>query len=72
MCTHFTLIKYIGRDFYNINGNLTEDQVRKILLRSDDECLYQVSKWDSDQNNKNEIPELIYQLNGEQWLNNHL
>ena len=72
MVTYFTLIKYIGRDFFNIDGKLTEDQLRGILLRSDDESLFQVSEWDEDLSESGGTPKLLNHVNGEEWLNNHL
>jgi len=72
MGTYFSLIKYIGRDIREIGDNLTEDTVKKILLRSDDESLFQVSEFDQDGHNGDGIPLLIEHVNGEEWLNNHL
>lgn len=72
MGTYFSLIKYVGHDIREIGDLLSEDEVRKFLLRSDDEDLYQVSEFDPNGHNGDGIPLLVDYLNGEEWLNNHL
>jgi len=72
MGTYFTLIKYVGQDIREIGDLLSEDEVRKFLLRSDDESLYQVSEFDKDVHNGDGIPLLIDYSNGEEWLDKHL
>lgn len=72
MSTYFTLIKYIGQDIREIGCLLSEDEVRKFLLRSDDESLYQVSEFNKNGHNGDGIPLLIDYSNGEEWLDKHL
>lgn len=72
MSTYFTLVKHVFRDILEIGDLLSEDEVRKFLLRSDYENLYQVSEFDSNGHNGDGNPLLIDHLNGEEWLYKHL
>lgn len=72
MSAYFTIIKYIGRDFFNIDGKLTEDQLKKILLKADYGSFFHISEWNDDSVDPDGTPELIDQKNGEEWLNKHL
>lgn len=72
MSTYFSLIKGKGLDSRTIGDELTEDQVRKILLRSRDECMFQVTEWYFYCDIGDVCSIFIDCLNGEEWLNNHL
>ena len=72
MGTHFTLIKHTGRDIKNLGNKLTENQVRKILLRADDESCFQVREWNDDFFDLDGTPRLLDFINGEEWLDKYL
>lgn len=72
MGTHFSLIKHTGRDIHTIGDELTEDDVVKLLLSSADESLFLVTEWDSNYIEEDGTPLLVEQLNGEEWLADHL
>lgn len=68
MSIYFSVIKGKGRDIRTIGDELTEDDVRKILLRSDDESLFEVTEWDDDYSDPDGLDLLEEVLNGEEWL----
>jgi len=72
MTTHFSLSKYIGREAHFIGEDLTKDEVVKLLVSSADESLFQVTEWDSNYIEEDGSPLIVEQLNGEEWLSNHL